>query len=60
MIPACFSTIIIITCVFKIVTGENETPEIRTVWWTTLTSTGAAWLPSFAGSKRDDHGEDKL
>lgn len=43
---------VICTCIYKIVTSEQEAPEIRTVYWATMTATASAWLPSFALEKQ--------
>lgn len=45
-IPAFFSLLVMSTAIYKIVTNEQETPELRTTWWTILATQAAAWLPS--------------
>ena len=45
-IPAFFSLIIILLCGYKIITDEQVTPELRAVYWSTLTGTAASWIPS--------------
>lgn len=51
-IPAVFSFMIIALCCFKIIYDEETAPELRTVYWSTLTATATAWLPSAAAIKR--------
>ena len=46
LIPALFSLIVIMTCVYKIIEAEEESPELRAVWWSTLASQAGLWLPS--------------
>lgn len=51
-IPALFSFMIIGLCCFKIVYDEQTAPELRAVYWSTLTATATSWLPSAAAIKR--------
>jgi hypothetical protein len=51
-IPALFSFLIISLCCFKIVYDEQTAPELRAVYWSTLTATATSWLPSAAAIKR--------
>lgn len=50
-IPAFFSLLILLLCAYKIIVDENEAPEFRAVYWSTLTATSASWIPS--PSKKD-------
>lgn len=51
-IPAIFSFMIIALCCYKIVNDEQTQPELRAVYWSSLTATATAWLPSAAAIKR--------
>lgn len=53
-IPAFFSLLVMLTAIYKIVTNEQETPELRTTWWTILASQAAAWLPSPLKQTKDN------
>lgn len=46
LIPAIFSLLVILTCAFKIIVDEEESPELRAVWWSTIASQAGLWLPS--------------
>lgn len=45
-IPAFFSLLVMTTAIYKIVSDEQETPELRSTWWTILATQAAAWMPS--------------
>lgn len=49
-VPAFFSFMIISLCCYKIVYDEQTTPELRTVYWSSLTATAASWMPSATSS----------